>query len=328
MFNNLSPNRVSAQRARSPQHSYPDGFAVSLSQSIKLGQQPSKISPISNVIKGVPVPTYHQPFSRVYVRPPIQIIETIVPQQPIQVVDLRQYEEIWQKRLEDLQNKLSNQRPHSDDKVDELLVKIQELNSRQADLEDQKMLMMQLMNKRTNSQQVQNENQTLTKQLEDALKGKSDQKPIIQSNNSDEIKNLRLDLENSNKTLQNYREKSEQLLSEQQYLKDQLEEKDNRIEELEIEIEHFETDIENLNQQVDLWKEKFKQCNNDLNAAQEEVINLQTQIEVATKTKVTQSVIQTQSKKVIQSNNDRASEYEKSALDNNDIEKLKQLNLQ
>ncbi|KAM3141781.1 hypothetical protein pb186bvf_006103 [Paramecium bursaria] len=313
--------------------------------------------------------------------PPVQVIEKIIPQQPIQVVDLKQIEEQWRKKYENNGEKEIVEKvvyQVDNDALDELQNQVDSLNQEKQDQADEILRLQAELNNANQSidyykqqiQSLQNQNNQLKQQLKDK---KPDQSPELLQN----LANLELQLDDKNQEIQglnsqldDLRSDNDQLRSENDDLRDQLnklqggaqdelqklknqikqlstqvdslksqngslqndnddlrkqidelnqllDDKDRELQELSEQISELEVTVStssSLEGQVKYWKQKFSETSNELHSVQEEVTNLKTQIEVAAKTKVTQSVSQSSvTKTTVSQSSAKGSSFERSS---------------
>ncbi|CAD8048253.1 unnamed protein product [Paramecium primaurelia] len=278
---------------------------------------PTPLMPLNYSIQSVPLikstPMYQ---SLIQLQQP-QLQPQIVRQRPIHVVDLEQYDDIWRKKVEDLEKQLKElqkQKPQpivqapqpiielragvDTEELEKQISQIQlELYKTKEDYEDilQKyndnlneleQLKQQMKSHvcTDNTAELKKKIQLQDKEIE-RLKALLTSQVPVPNNDSEQLKvylkriqELEGQLQDSILQVERQRQENQQLLSQLNFFKDQINEKDEKIKELEKQIDDLNNELDNMQEdQEELIEQKVEIVRKELKSWKDKFLALNAQ---------------------------------------------------
>ncbi|CAD8106966.1 unnamed protein product [Paramecium sonneborni] len=231
---------------------------------------------------------------------PLQPIMTTVIQRPIEFVDLEKFEELWDKRLKELEDKIrqSKQEPEI------------ELRASNDDNEDKDALIKQLQDELYKIRCDNDDKNDKIKNLKIELQ-----------TNIELVEYLRLQLANSNHQID---ERDEHI----QNLEKELEELRQHIETLTEEVTTSQS-VKTYEEEAKIWKSKFKELNDTYHACQEKLTLTEAELALLRRPPTQQKIVTTTStvvKNNVQTSGTKSdSDYLSSSLTQQDVERIQNL---
>ncbi|CAD8197616.1 unnamed protein product [Paramecium octaurelia] len=250
---------------------------------------------------------------------PLQPVMTTVIQRPIEFVDLEKFEELWDKRMKELEDRIRQSQQQPEPQVVEL---------RASNDEEKDALIKQLQDE---LYKVRCENEEKDQTISDM---KIENQLSLQALNA-QIKQL-------NNDKNDLKQELEALRQQKQYYKSQCDDKDEHIQNLEREIEELRSHIETLTEEVTtsqsvktyeeeakIWRTKFKELNDTYHACQEKLILTEAELDLLKRPQSQQKIVTTSTtvvKNNVQTSGAKSdSDYLSSSLTQQDVERIQNL---
>ncbi|CAD8169963.1 unnamed protein product [Paramecium pentaurelia] len=250
---------------------------------------------------------------------PLQPVMTTVIQRPIEFVDLEKFEELWDKRMKELEDRIRQSQLQPEPQVVEL---------RASNDEEKDALIKQLQDE---LYKVRCDNEEKDRTI-------SDMKIEFQLN----IQTLNAKIKQLNNDNNDLRQELDALRQQKQFYKSQCDEKDENIQNLEREIEELRQHIETLTEEVTtsqsvktyeeeakIWRTKFKELNDTYHACQEKLILTEAELDLLKRPQSQQKIVTTSTtvvKNNIQTSGAKSdSDYLSSSLTQQDVERIQNL---
>ncbi|CAK87249.1 unnamed protein product (macronuclear) [Paramecium tetraurelia] len=281
---------------------------------------------------------------------PLQPVMTTVIQRPIEFVDLEKFEELWDKRMKELEDRIRQSQPQP-----------QVVELRSSNDEDKDALIKQLQDElykvRCDNEEKDNKISDLKIELQtnvDLVEYLRQQ--LVNSNNSDEVEKLQNEIQRLRKQVQtldaqvkqlnhdnaDLKQELEALRQQKQFFKSQCDDKDEHIQNLEREIEELRQQVDTLTEEVTtsqsvktyeeeakIWRSKFKELNDTYHACQEKLILTEAELDLLKRPQSQQKIVTTSTtvvKNNVQTSGTKSdSDYLSSSLTQQDVERIQNL---
>ncbi|CAD8141974.1 unnamed protein product [Paramecium pentaurelia] len=246
---------------------------------------PTPLMPLNYSVQSVPLITSTPMYQSLIQFQQPQLQSQIVRQRPIHVVDLEQYDDIWRKKVEDLEKQLKElqkQKPQpviqapqpiielragaDTEELEKQISQIQlELYKTKEDYEDilqkynDNLSELEQLKQQMKSHVCTDNTAELKKKIElqdkeiERLKALLTSQVPVPNDDSEQLKlylkriqELESQLQDSILQVERYRQENQQLLSQLNFFKDQINEKDEKIKELEQQIDDLNNELDNM----------------------------------------------------------------------------------
>ncbi|CAD8100482.1 unnamed protein product [Paramecium sonneborni] len=276
---------------------------------------------------------------------PYQPVMTTVIQRPIEFVDLEKFEELWDKRMKELEDKIRQSQQQPEPEVVEL---------RASNNDDKDALIKQLEDElfkvKCDNEEKDNKIQDLKIELQTNIELVEYLKLQQASNNNNEeltrlrkqIQTLDAQVKQLNHDNDDLKQELEALRQQKQFFKAQCDDKDEHIQNLEKEMEELRQHIETLTEEVTtsqsvktyeeeakIWRSKFKELNDTYHACQEKLILTEAELDLMKRPQSQQKIVTTSTtvvKNNVQTSGTKSdSDYLSSSLTQFDVERIQKL---